>query len=495
MSSRGRGFSKFLHDPSATANVDSNSNITQSEDDHDLISWEDAQSPAPISVRHTKDMAAVSSAGRGSARKRDNDEAWRTERKLGESEQEWESRLAVEELDRYFRGELPSTSREKQRLKDEQIKAIRAIRTNIMFPENYVSRNKTPSPERSITPPGPPTSRIAEPVIEIASLEQGRNVLPVITRGVLFGGLKLIPTDPELDPPPGSCISCWQFGHRRNDCPNPQYGYCRNCGRRGVTMTDCPRCSDRHKRDMMMKYGREKYQYFRSERIKKTKGIMANSGKISVEEKLRLEAEQKQNNQASASGVASESKENQNTVKLCSIGRGRGRRVSETIEAMRPGPSVVTTPTTSERKEITVESTLSVDEIWEMIQQAPTYKSTKPLAVGDVTVPPPNWTIPEPAISPPIVYQSTLPLAVCDVTVPPPNWTILEPAISPPIVYQSTPPLALPPAPPMMDNTDRFIEQTRAMAQALAGLPAEAVTLAMKEFYEERRKSDGGRLQ
>lgn len=41
---------------------------------------------------------------------------------------------------------------------------------------------------------------------------------PVITSGVLFGGLDPIPTDDRLDPPMRACFNCWKRGHRTYKC-------------------------------------------------------------------------------------------------------------------------------------------------------------------------------------------------------------------------------------------------------------------------------------
>ena len=75
-----------------------------------------------------------------------------------------------------------------------------------------------------------------------------RSHLPVRTTGTMFGGLRRIPTRPDLDPPAGVCFVCWKRGHRRWDCQKAAlHMYCYNCGRRGVDLTDCPRCSERHR--------------------------------------------------------------------------------------------------------------------------------------------------------------------------------------------------------------------------------------------------------
>ncbi|XP_043479892.1 uncharacterized protein LOC122509726 [Leptopilina heterotoma] len=449
----------------AEARPGPSSNNPSGNDESDLITWEDVPPIQPAKskkVRKHRDYTvAVSSRGRGCPKREPV-----IERQIGESEQQWESRLAVEELERYFKSEHPRTSREKERLKDEQVKAIRAVSKDIMFYENYVSRAKTPSPERPITPPGPPIRREMEQSLEIASIELGNQTLPIITRGVMFGNLKPIPTDPKVDPPPGSCISCWEMGHRRSKCPNPHYGYCCNCGRRGVTMTECPRCSEQHALDMMRKYGKTNYSDYRSERMEKVRKRMADSGKLSVQEKLRRDAEQgtsakpsikEQHKEVAELKVITMSKRNTSGV-------GRGFRKLESVGLERPGQRTQEENNNDEKRESTEKEDLDPDEIWALLEQVPT-----------VTLTPTNLP----------VDQSTLL----------PNWNFPPPLPSPPVVYHSLPTLTLPQSPQMLpeqlaqqDDTDRFIEQTRSFAQALVGLPADAITLAMREFFEERRR-------
>lgn len=71
--------------------------------------------------------------------------------------------------------------------------------------------------------------------------------LPVKLRGLMFGGLRRIPTDKLLDPPPYSCFNCWCRGHESTHCPQPPGLFCFNCGRRDVDLTTCPRCYEAHK--------------------------------------------------------------------------------------------------------------------------------------------------------------------------------------------------------------------------------------------------------
>ena len=66
-----------------------------------------------------------------------------------------------------------------------------------------------------------------------------------ITRGILFGGLRSIPTDAR-DPPHGSCFNCRKGGHTRFDCREPPTLFCFNCGRWGTNLRECPRCGEAH---------------------------------------------------------------------------------------------------------------------------------------------------------------------------------------------------------------------------------------------------------
>ena len=68
------------------------------------------------------------------------------------------------------------------------------------------------------------------------------------SRGMLFGGIRLIPRDPSVDPPMHSCFNCWERGHRRRDCPKATGAvYCFNCGRRGLKAIECQRCSEAYR--------------------------------------------------------------------------------------------------------------------------------------------------------------------------------------------------------------------------------------------------------
>ena len=84
-----------------------------------------------------------------------------------------------------------------------------------------------------------------------------RRTLPVKTRGIMFGDLPPIPTDPALDPPPKACYNCWQGGHSCLRCPRTAGVYCHNCGRRGADLTVCPRCSVAHRAYLKNRFGRK----------------------------------------------------------------------------------------------------------------------------------------------------------------------------------------------------------------------------------------------
>ena len=72
---------------------------------------------------------------------------------------------------------------------------------------------------------------------------RGRAPLAIKTRGIMFGRLVPIPTDPVVDPPPKVCYNCWQGGHPLLKCPRRATRYfCNNCGRSGVAVYACPRC-------------------------------------------------------------------------------------------------------------------------------------------------------------------------------------------------------------------------------------------------------------
>lgn len=108
---------------------------------------------------------------------------------------------------------------------------------------------------RSVTPPGPPNrDRSPAPTAGPSRPSAAPEVQPRFVprgRGMLFGDLVEVPTNPTIDPPPYSCFNCWRMGHSRHRCPRPAVAtYCYNCGRRGVTLRTCPRCEMPHRLHM-----------------------------------------------------------------------------------------------------------------------------------------------------------------------------------------------------------------------------------------------------
>ena len=76
--------------------------------------------------------------------------------------------------------------------------------------------------------------------------------------GVMFGGLRAIPTETAVDPPPYYCYNCRQHGHDMPRCPRRSVrAFCNNCGRDGVDLHDCPRCSAAHQRFVRANYANE----------------------------------------------------------------------------------------------------------------------------------------------------------------------------------------------------------------------------------------------
>lgn len=143
-------------------------------------------------------------------------------------------------------------------------------------------QDSPPSPTRPITPPGPPcesTSSASKVPLE----ERSHQPPPQIKKGVMFEGLKIIPTDPSLDPPSGVCLSCWERGHIRRQCPTPYRGnFCSNCVRRGVILTSCPCCAEVHTKDMRSKFGTKAHMEHRMRReefyTEKYKGVWITKG-------------------------------------------------------------------------------------------------------------------------------------------------------------------------------------------------------------------------
>lgn len=84
------------------------------------------------------------------------------------------------------------------------------------------------------------------PDFDAIELPPRRN-LQAIRAGRYFGGLKIISTNPHLDPPYGSCFNCWDQTHQVRMCPRPRNRLYRNCGRRNLVLEYCPRCGDKYR--------------------------------------------------------------------------------------------------------------------------------------------------------------------------------------------------------------------------------------------------------
>lgn len=168
-------------------------------------------------------------------------------RRKGESRQSFESRLAVQELSNVLD---EGTQQVTARL--ENVKEVKA-RTNEVVSqskpkEEVVTPLIVPPPPQSITTRGSLSSMKLGSVKQQAEAGMRRSrELRVKERGVMFGGLVKIPTNPSIDPPPHACFNCWRRGHTSNRCPNPVKSiFCRNCGRRFATLNTCPRCAEPH---------------------------------------------------------------------------------------------------------------------------------------------------------------------------------------------------------------------------------------------------------
>ena len=123
--------------------------------------------------------------------------------------------------------------------------------------EDYVSaRQSTPPPEDEA---GPPCRRVRP---DEPRRQDNRHVpggARVRLEGVIFGGLRPVPTDPSIDPPPYHCFNCWQPDHFSGQCPRPRVRiYCRNCGRHGEDPNCCPRCGEAHAEFLRRNFGGER---------------------------------------------------------------------------------------------------------------------------------------------------------------------------------------------------------------------------------------------
>lgn len=179
---------------------------------------------------------------------------WLLQRKKGECREDFHSRLAEEDLERFLRQTDKPTSSKLEDLRYKQRQALRERSGGVSRKEDIESRDPTPQRPRSHTPPGPPnppmeTGAVRKELPEKPRREEPTRPLKVKTRRVMFGGLRIIPTDVDLDPPPYSCFNCWQRGHEANYCPSKiKRLHCLNCGRRRVSVHNCPRCGEQSKR-------------------------------------------------------------------------------------------------------------------------------------------------------------------------------------------------------------------------------------------------------
>ena len=162
--------------------------------------------------------------------------------------------------------------------------------------EDYVSRHPSPPLEEHSGAPCRRVRPVTPPVREERSREgvASREQPAVRVNGVMFGGLRVIPTDPAVDPPPYHCYNCWQHGHDMPRCHRPRVrAFCNNCGRHGVDVRDCPRCSAAHQRFVRANFANEQEMTEEIERRNR--------------EALRLEEERSSTiyrEQASGAGVA-----------------------------------------------------------------------------------------------------------------------------------------------------------------------------------------------
>ena len=191
------------------------------------------------------------------------DENWDSDAEMVEPQVRGEQRNVPLEQ---WRGEAPPRMSRTQRRRARRYNPNRQPTV-----DDYVSRRPSPpleehpgapcGRERPATPPRPREERPRQR--EQRQREDDRaqagTAPPVRVSGVMFGGLRPIPTDPAVDPPPYHCYNCWQHGHDRTQCPRPKVRvYCDNCGRHGVDLRDCPRCSEAHRRFVRANFANER---------------------------------------------------------------------------------------------------------------------------------------------------------------------------------------------------------------------------------------------
>lgn len=95
------------------------------------------------------------------------------------------------------------------------------------------------------------SSTPARPLLELSSAERSFYKYSSRLHGIRYSKLDYVPLDPNLDPPPYRCFSCWERGHMSRACTFPLIAlFCRNCGRRDVDLENCPRCSRAYRREL-----------------------------------------------------------------------------------------------------------------------------------------------------------------------------------------------------------------------------------------------------
>lgn len=181
-------------------------------------------------------------------------------RREDESWEEFGSRLAVDELDRFVKFEYPKSSIAVEKLKEKQSEEIER-RKSVLNKEDIVHPMDNDEIEypQSTTPPGPPNRLEPNMVMTQGkgarrkdSFQDSYEALPRKTTGTLFNDLESIPTDPTIDPPPRACYNCWRKGHNRSKCPKPiTESHCENCGRKFETIATCPRCAKGYRKFLL----------------------------------------------------------------------------------------------------------------------------------------------------------------------------------------------------------------------------------------------------
>lgn len=150
---------------------------------------------------------------------------YQLERVPGESDEAWESRLAVADLERTVASVKVTPEQSVHRLRLRQEFELEYRNRNPPRLENYVSRVSRPIPKPSVSHLPKEATVVEVCAIEVApapasasSRIGGKKLLPAVLSGIMFKGLDPIVTDLRVDPPMRSCFNCWQRGHRLSDC-------------------------------------------------------------------------------------------------------------------------------------------------------------------------------------------------------------------------------------------------------------------------------------